>query len=117
MEPIELADISGWINVRDVQDITAQLDARVRQSDSRGKIVGRLSVVQLFNDRGQLSLGGARVDADIELKELPVVLLDYLLGQENRLAAVLGPVLSGQVVAKGRLESFTATAWANTQLP
>ncbi len=115
MQPVELTDVSGWGNVRNLQDIRAQVDALVRQGSTRGKVTGQLKVVQLFNNQGRMSPGGARIDANVELKELPVVLLDYLFGQSNRLAAVLGPVLNGHIAAKGRLESFTATAWANTQ--
>ncbi len=113
--PIELRDLSMSVSLRQAHGVVAQLSSKVRQAKTRGKIEAAVSIRDLFDAHGLLTHGTAEIDAEITVSNLPVAAADRMLGHDGKLSALLGPVLNGQIAARGRFRQPNVTVWTNTQ--
>jgi len=113
--PVELTDLSVSAGLMGNQRLAITFKSQIHQSNVDGHIEGKLIVREMVGPDGQLALAAAEIDSELILSNIPVLFADHLLKQQGKIAALLGPVFSGQLVAHGRVQQLEAKLWANSQ--
>jgi len=112
---VQLTDFVATVNVFDPQRIEVAFKTKTRQGDHEGGVESKFHVNQLFDAYGRFAPNGVDIDAQAQINTLPVAAIDQLLGQNGKLAALLGQFLDGKLSVKGNLTQLEATVWAQTQ--
>lgn len=117
VDPVDVRDFEGFVDLNDLAAIDLAMVAKVRQGDAAGSIDARATLTNLLDQSMNVTLADAAVDADVKIKDLPVVAIDRIAQQGGILTTLLGPVLNAEVKANGKLASadFAAVVTASSR--
>ncbi len=92
---------SGHLEVMDPCQVTLSMNAEITQHDRKSSSAIDLTIKNIFDTDGNLQLHAIEVDGEVELLDVPVLLLDRLLNQDGLLVELLGEQLDLKINAKG----------------
>lgn len=113
--PLEMSSVAATVSLSGTQRFVAKINGRILQSNIEGTIKGELNAREFTEPDGRLALGRAEIDSEATISNVPTVLVDRFLNRDTNYTTLLGPVLNGQVIAKGRMHQLNAKVWANSQ--
>ncbi|MEX1016843.1 MAG: hypothetical protein WDZ31_08855 [Phycisphaeraceae bacterium] len=114
IEQVELTDLDVALNVPDIRRIAAQVHSNLMHGDQPGRIDLDLQLNDGFTADGDPQFDAASVQARGELTNFPTAMADRLMGQEGRLALLLGDQLDTQFTATGPVRSLEADVQAQS---
>jgi len=105
--PVELTGLDLALDAADpARRVSLEVQARLRQADLTGSFTGNAEATGLVAPTGKIQPKAAVISAAFRLTDLPAAAVDRMLDQEGRLAALVGPLISGQGELRGRLDDL-----------
>ncbi|MFP4144357.1 MAG: hypothetical protein ACLFV3_04365 [Phycisphaeraceae bacterium] len=115
MEPVELTDLDGQLELQSPRDIRLALKSQIRQGQQAGQIaVDQVTLRDAFTDQGEAQFDSAHLEADAEIASLPVAMVDRLARQGGSLVALLGDTLDARMQAAGLVSQLEGYLTANS---
>ena len=102
MAPIGVSQMATTAHLKGLESLELEIDAAVKQGDSRGRVGGRAEATGLFDARARLDPARAEFDFNLDADQFPVDMIDRLAGLGGRLRAVLGPAVDQRVEGQWR---------------
>ncbi|MFA9477391.1 hypothetical protein ACERK3_03680 [Phycisphaerales bacterium AB-hyl4] len=114
VERVELTDLDVGIEIPDLNRIAGRIHSNLVHGDRPGRIDVNFNLNDAFTAAGEPQMGQANVQAQGELASFPLNMADRLMGQEGRLAALLGDELDATFAATGPVRSMTVNLQASS---
>jgi hypothetical protein len=115
IDEVQIRDLSITFDALDPRNISVSVRADVNQLGHHGQVRANATITDLVDAQGNLKTDQAKVEAQVDLTDLPVTALDRLAQQDGSLEALLGPVLNLQMTAKGGLSRFDSRLSAQAE--
>ncbi len=107
-QPSEVRDLQVDVNLVNTQAMEGLLTAKLQQGATQGQVQVKFNADQLSTPTHQLQWQKARVDAQMELANLPVALVEVFTGQPGRLRELLGDQVTGKATMAGDVANLSA---------
>ncbi|MEX0745006.1 MAG: hypothetical protein WD118_05345 [Phycisphaeraceae bacterium] len=114
VDTVQLTDVAATVDMLDIRRIGLNLQSNLVHGDQPGRVDLNLQLHDAFAADGQAQFAQTRIEGQGELANFPLEMADRILGQEGRLALLLGEQLDAQLTATGPLRQLEADVRANS---
>lgn len=104
-QPLELEIPTATFDVLNPRHIRIIVNGMVHRTGGGERIDADVTINDLFDNAGQLTVNTVKIDGRAEATEVPTTLLDAILGQNKLAQGLLGEGLTVQLNAKGEVNS------------
>ncbi len=110
----EVRDLQVDVKLANTQSLVGDIKAQVTEGQQASDLQAKLKVDPLTDAQHVLQLDRAKVDAQVELDNLPVSLVEVFTGQPGRLRELLGDQITGKATIAGDAANLSAQLTASS---